>query len=376
MSHVNRAELLRQLENVRAGLSPQEVYEQSSCFVFRNGRVLTFNNEVACRAATDLEKSFTGAVKAAPLLAILEKLSEDDVDLEVVNDELVILGKRKEVGIRMESEITLGVDVVEKPTEEWLNLPDDFGEAVSMVQECAKMRDEVPTNFALTCIHMHPQWLEATDNFQMARYTIKTGIKKATLVKRVALRHITFLRMRQFSETEKWIHFKNADGVIMSCRRYTESYKDLGRGGTSGIGLNSKGEPATLPKGLIEACDKADVFSSENTDNNRVLISIRPGELRVKAHGASGRYTETKKCGYDGPPISFMVSPKLMIELTKKQIECEVSSKFIKAQMGKLTYLAWVYEANPRPALPKEADHATDRDHQPKRSRVDGSQRA
>jgi len=44
---INRQEFLDSLEMVKAGLSPREFIEQSSCFAFKEGEVLTFNDESA-----------------------------------------------------------------------------------------------------------------------------------------------------------------------------------------------------------------------------------------------------------------------------------------------------------------------------------------
>jgi hypothetical protein len=74
MSQVNREVLLQQLESVQAGLSSREIIEQSSCFVFKDGNVVTFNDEVSCSRPCELG-SFTGAVQAAPLLSIREMLA-------------------------------------------------------------------------------------------------------------------------------------------------------------------------------------------------------------------------------------------------------------------------------------------------------------
>ena len=56
---------MHKLEAVSPGLATREAIEQSSCFVFKDGRVMTFNDEVAC--SIDCELGFDGAVAAKPL---------------------------------------------------------------------------------------------------------------------------------------------------------------------------------------------------------------------------------------------------------------------------------------------------------------------
>lgn len=329
MIRINRTELLQSLQTVQPGLSPRDIVEQSSCFVFRDGYVMTYNDEVACRTLTPLPEEITGAVQAKPLTDILGKLQEDEVEIQIGEGEFLVIGKKRRAGIRMEAEITLPIDSAEKPSDEWVEMHEDFIEAVSIVQECAG-RDE--SQFALTCIHIHPKWIEACDNFQMTRFKLRTGIKTKCLIRKESLKHIISLEMKEFNETETWIHFRNASGLILSCRRYLEDFPDL-----RPI-MDFTGQPTQLPKGLGDAADKAEVFSAENADNNQVLIKLKAGKLRIKGVGNSGWYAEDKKLKYDGPELSFQIAPKLLKELSRKHNECEVSADRLKVNGGK-----WVF---------------------------------
>src|SRR5690606_27675400 len=106
----------------------------------------------------------------------------------------------------------------------------------------------------------------------------------------------------------------------MSMRRHVEEYPDL-----SPI-FEMNGSRTVLPKGLGEACEKAEIFSQENTEDNHVFVELQPGKLRIKGSGVSGWYKESKKIQYDGEPISFYIPPKLMAELSKRHNECEITA--------------------------------------------------
>jgi hypothetical protein len=247
---VNREKLLTQLESVQPGLSPREIIQQSSCFVFKKGKVFTFNDEVACSHKCVLE--IKGAVQAAPLLGILKKMEQELVDIEIGEDsKLVIKGKGNEkVGIVMDRKVVLPISLLETP-DKWQKLHKEFAEAVSLVQKCAS-RDE--SDQAKTCVHIHQEWIEACDDYQMARFKLKTRFEKPTLVRRDSLKHMTEFGMVEFSETDTWIHFRNPIGLILSCRKYAVDYLDL-----SSV-FSITGTPATLPKGLGKAAEKAGVF--------------------------------------------------------------------------------------------------------------------
>ena len=284
---IEREALLQQLESVQAGLSSREVMEQSSCFVFQNGTVQTYNDEIACKQDCVLE--MTGAVQAEPLLGILRKMTEGTILISSTEEELVIEGKGRKAGIRMEQEILLAVDGI-----------------------------------------------EPSDNFQVSRYTLETSLEESTLVRRDSIKHIIELGMTQFCETESWIHFRNPANLVLSCRRYADEANDFPD--LSPI-LDFKGEPTSLPTGLGEAVEKAEVFSSESTDENQILISLKAGKLRIRGEGNFGWFTEIKKLKYKGDGLSFRISPKLLSDLVERHNECEITSDRLKVEGGNFVYV-------------------------------------
>jgi len=328
---VNRAEFLQALQAVQAGLSTKATIQQSSCVVFRNNEIITFNEEVACRIKSPLKLEITGAVAAKPLMKILGKLSEEVVDVSVEDNKLFIKGDKREACIVMEADIVLPVDSVEKPGEKWKPLHEDFLDAINTVCECTGRDSE---KIALTCVHITKDFVEACDNSQMARYTVPTRIKIDGLVRGEYIKHIVTLEMKEVNETEMWIHFRNDLGLVLSCRRYTEGYPNL----TPTI--ETEGIPTSFPPGLVEAVERAEVFSEENADNNRVRIDLRTGKVRIKGTGNSGWYTETKDIEYDGPYLAFQVSPKLMVQLVKRHNKCDVTGKQLRVNGGKYIYVA------------------------------------
>ena len=324
---INREALLKQIEMVTPGLSPREITEQSSCFVFKDGVVMTFNEEIACSYKCDLK--IESAVSAPPLLAILRKMKENEIEVDASDGQLIIKGKRKETGIRMEMDVLLPIDTVEKP-KKWIPIAEDFADAISIVQECAGTDDNY---FETTCIHIHPKWVEACDNIQMCRYRLKTGMEKSILVRRTSLQHIVSLDMVEMSVTNSWIHFKNSSGMILSCRLYIEDFHDLSKI------MDVTGTKINLPKGLKDAVSRSEIFSVDNPEDNHVKVKLYHGRVKVIGRGPAGYYTEIKKVKYNGDEFEFTISPKLLIALVQRHNECEVSTKRLKVDGGKFIYI-------------------------------------
>src|SRR5688572_28649491 len=111
---VNREELVRQLEALQPGISTKAIIEQENCIVFKDGEAITFNDEISCRLKTNIT-GITGAVRFGPLLGLLTKLQEDEIEVRQGEGELLIKGKNKESGIRMDADILLPFENVEKP---------------------------------------------------------------------------------------------------------------------------------------------------------------------------------------------------------------------------------------------------------------------
>jgi len=109
---VNKKEVLKAIKIVSPGLDLKGIIEQSSSFVFTQGHVTTYNDEISI--STPLEMPVEGAVVAKEFTALLSKWESDELDLKVKNGELVLRDKDIKAGIPIESEIVLPTDFLSK----------------------------------------------------------------------------------------------------------------------------------------------------------------------------------------------------------------------------------------------------------------------
>jgi len=343
---INREQFLNTLNAVKAGLSPREFIEQSSCLVFRDGEVMTFNDEVACRMAVDLP--ITGAVQAANLFSILEKIDDPELMVsESEKGELEFRGKRKAFGVTKDEEIFLPIDKVERP-EKWHPLPPEVVEGIALVQHCVS-QDE--SRFLLTCIHLTPEYVEACDNLQLMRCRMNTGLKTSVLVRGSSVSHITSLGVNRVSLTKSWIHFSNAEGLIYSCRRFTEDYPSL----DSLFHLKDSHKVA-IPKTLADASDRAAVFASDRAGDPVLCVSLSDGRICIKGEGVTGWYREVKKVAYHGPAMQFIIHPDLLKHISSQYDEALIGENKLKIQGG-----SWEYVT----ALGRPEDLEEDKEEEP-----------
>lgn len=331
---IDREKLLTALNAVKAGLSPREFIEQSSCFVFRDKQVMTFNDEVSCRI--DIPLDIEGAIQAQKLLDILGKVEDEELLVEDrrENGELLFKGKRKKFAVTKDEEIFLPIDDIEMPEKkDWKDLSKEFTESIALAKHCASNDSG---KFRLTCIHLSPETIEASDNMQAIRCWVDTGLKKSVLVRASSLAHICELGMDQIALTESWIHFRNQSELIFSCRRYSDEYVKLDDV------LDFKGESLTFPKGLSKAADAAAIFAMDKAGDPLVTVILRRDDLTLEGVGISGWYEQFEEVVYDGPDMEFSIPPDLLKRLAERYNKAEVSSEKMRIT-GKTSGTEWEY---------------------------------
>jgi hypothetical protein len=316
------AQLLATLKSVRPGLSPRENFEQATCFVFVKGWVYTFNDELSCRAPSPFGLEITGVVNASKLLDVLKAWGDGPLDASVEGFRLVLSGGRdgQTVQLLCESEIVLPYRTVERPKRDsWRPLPPEFAEAVATVGECARssFKRADPRTVA---VHVHPEFVEASDTYRMCRWPTETGFLTPTLLHKKNLHHLQNVAPTESAETQNWVHFRNEDGLELSCRRWADvgDYPDLGPS------LEVEGRPITFPSELEADVKLAGLLSKDDQqENDKVLVhlQVRDGWLRVTGGSKWTDYVGPwRETAYTGPDAEFGLRPSFLVDVLRPPI--------------------------------------------------------
>lgn len=332
---IERMDLLKRLLSVSPGLTSKDTIQQSSCVIVKKGRFYTMNREVACSLASNLDESLLFAVQAKKLLELIKKLTEETLDLSVSDSTLRLRGKNREARLAIEAQIVLPVSLVELP-KDWQPLNRDFAAAADLAICCTKKKHP---DVSKTCVHLHPEWIEGSDNMKLARWKMRTQVKGAILIRGTTLKAIVPLGMTKICETENWLHFRNPYGLRVSLRKWSvTSYPDFSQF------LEMRGEKITFPKAIAEAADRAGIMTDDS--DGAVKVSISHDRATVEGQGIMGSYTEKKGISYVGRPMSFLIPPKLIGELVEKQATCEVSESCLTVRTGRYVYTTSLEKQN------------------------------
>jgi len=321
------------------GLSVKPTTLQSDCFVFSGGEVITFNDEISCRCPIELPPDFEGAVPADPILKILKDMPEEDLELRVHKGQLAIIGKGRILELIKQEEINLNLDLIEPPEpKDWKKLPPEFGEAVRMVEGCAGKG-------VLDFVNVHPKWLEATNTYQAARYKLETNLPEATLVKRANLAHVAVLGMSRVCLTENWIHFKNPNKLVFSCRRWSSQWDEVSRNISMSLKPSDKHVVIAMPKWMRDAAKRAEKVL--NNDDKYIHVELAKGYGLIRGVGAVAKYRERKKVGYAGKQLDFTIPPELFGELIERHNEfmLDTEQEALRVTLGSYRYVTTLGKA-------------------------------
>jgi DNA polymerase III sliding clamp (beta) subunit (PCNA family) len=326
---IKRLELLSALQAVSPGLASKEVIEQSTCFIFLDDQVITYNDEIA--VSSPIEVGFEGAVPAKEFQALISKLKSDDVELELDESggELRLKGSKAKSGFRVDSDIKLPIkDLAQPDDSDWIKLPASFCDAVSF---CLFSVSKDQTKQVLTCIHVHSTFVESTDNFRVTRYDMgKTkSFKEPLLIPAQAARAVVGYKPTQYAKTDGWLHFKNESGLQFSCRIFSEEFPVIAHL------MDVTGNKLQFPASLDEIMDRANVFSN----GERITITAEGNKLTVASEGDTGWFNEAARITFDAEPIIFEISPEFMKSILKHTDTAELTEKLLKFSGENFTHV-------------------------------------
>ena len=315
---VNRKKLVTALDQVVPGLAGKEIIEQTHSFIFKDGEVLTFNDEISVRFPINI--GIEGAVKASEFHKLISKLKDTEIELTQEKGEIRVKGKRTRAGISMESEISMPLDEIQPP-EKWDKLPKDFGDAVSF---CLFSVSTDMTKPILRCLSVKGSRIISSDDFRITKHRIKKIAKEFLIPGSVARQLIPYKPVK-YAIVEGWLHFKNEEGVIFSCRTYQEKYPNVTKF------LDVEGVEVVLPKKLPAILERAGIFTKTKFEQDScVKILIKKGKIIVKGKGDSGWMRESCNIKYKGEPVEFIINHEFFaqtLELLRKATIGDTSLK-------------------------------------------------
>lgn len=318
---IKREQLVEALAIVKPGLASKEFIEQSTFFAFVDGQVITYNDEICIVHPVDID--IEGAVKADHLYQILSKFKEDVITIEITDSEIQIKCGKAKASLTLQEEIKLPVNEVLQKTSKWKKLPSDFIDGLSVVSPCCSTD---MSRAILTCIYASESTLVGSDSYCICKFELESELPIASfLLPANLVQNVIRLNPTQIATGDGWVHFKNENNTLLSCRIFDDKYPDLG----SHFSMEGAVD-ITFPKSTSDVIDRAQVFAKRDRAADELIsVVLENKKMTLKGSCDTGRYEESLNTKYSGEKLEFSITPYLLKNILTKTNSCEVDESKI-----------------------------------------------
>ena len=270
-----------------------------------------------------------GAVIAKELHSLLSKMKDEEIEVSEKDGAFFVKGKKTKSAINMYSEIKLPVDEIEL-TEDWEDLSEDFNEAISFnLFSISKDRGMPILNYA----HLIDDRVESTDNYRITAYRTDIAIADELFISYSVIVELIKYNMTHYQTSDNWIHFKDKNDLVFSCRTIADKYPDLIPH------LKVEGEKVKLPKTITEMIERCRVFTAGSKAADEVMkVILFDGKFAISAKSSAGWIKESEKIRYSGDKISFKVNPGFLIQILSHQSRVTVGESKLKFTTDKMEH--------------------------------------
>lgn len=322
-------ELLKVLENTKAGIDTKSETEIMSYYYFSKNNVITHNDKISVRYP--FKTDFNMFVKATDLYNIISKIKTSEVSLTKKENKLNISSKSAKINLTVieDDEATSMIENVSKSIKEanWKKLPENFKESIKLCATTTSIHDSDGT---LSYIYLDGVDCISSDNTRISHSILDSQIDQM-FIKAKEVNSLINSNPIEYSIGDSWIHFKNEDNGVFSIRVITGEYPDYLQF------FDFDGDEITLSKDVLTGIDLASVLTDIATPI--INIKIEKGFCILSVKSDNGKILHRSKVNYKGNPINFMINPNFLKEMINHSTSLIVGSDKAKLKTDKFSLL-------------------------------------
>lgn len=338
---INKDKLQKALEIVKPGLANNEIIEQSASFAFLEDRVVTYNDSISLSHPVE-ELDLRGAIRAEELYEFLNKTDKEQIQIKTTENQLGLVAGKTKAGLKLKSEIVLPIqETGEVGAGDWEQLPgeEEFAHNLDFIKDSTS---KDMSRRVLTCVNVEETYMEASDSFQIMRVYLDVDNPfpfSGSLIPAENIGEIKKIEPHEVAETNGWLHFRNREGTVLSCRVLMDNYPS-----TEGH-FEVEGQRLVFPDEMQKILDRVMVFTKrDNLMDEEMQVLLKKGQLLVKGENEYGWIKEQANVKYSGGKTSFWITPYLLKNILERSNECAIGKEKIKFEGGDWEYVAVLRE--------------------------------
>jgi hypothetical protein len=205
----------------------------------------------------------------------------------------------------------------------WKQLPENFNNTVSFVSlGCASGL----LNPKLICIHVNEKgFIESSDNSRIIHCKVENIPVKTFLIPGNSAELVIKYKPVKIAQEVDWVHFKNEEGTIISCRTFNDTFVDT----SQFLNLKSKNK-IEFPTNINDILENAIVFvKKESSFGEFVNIHIENNQIIVSSKTDFAWFEQKQRIKYSGDKVQFLIKPNLLKDILTKTNICYLLDKML-----------------------------------------------
>ncbi len=327
------------LQAVQPAIIRDALIDQSEQVLLDGDRLMSYDGEVAISHPLPIDVK--GAVFAKELLALLKKLPANEIELVDEGAALLVHSGTLEAGFNIARDIPvpiLGLDAV----KEWFGMPVDYLEGIAA---CFASVSTDPTKGVLNYIIMNGDKIFSCDNYCATVFESTEQLPEGVEIRlhfepaKILAKYVPV----EFGFGGSWVHFRNAEGVVVSCDYNDDAYNDV-------LALFADdGVEIEFPQEVAQKLSVAEIMADKDARGVNKVVKIsfdEPDFVTVRAE-REDRGWITDKIPYksDEKKPNFTISPEMLAAVLESVNTVSVSERLVVAKGEKVWHAVSMYVA-------------------------------
>ena len=327
---INRVAVLNALQAVSPGLSRRQTVEEAQNFIFSDGYLTTYNDNICVKYPLDL--GIKASVRADKFFSVIKKLGTNLINTEMIDiymegDKVVVKCKDAEAKVN-----SVSIDRFEKFLAKlnvsgltgWKDVPENF---LAGLELCSFSTSKDKTKEYTTCVFVNGDSIFSTDSLRVSRYVLDESVGDF-LIPATSIKQLLKYNLEKYIVDEKWIHFLTGEDAVFSCRLSLADQVDL-RGFFKSVEEEEvEGEEIVLPDDLQDAVQFVGIFAEgAMTLDLKINITIEKGKIILESKRSDGTSKKSINIDYDGDPVKFSVHPEFFSQVLRYATKLKILKK-------------------------------------------------
>lgn len=304
---VQKAELLSALSKVKPGLAKKEIVEQATHFIFAEGEIVTFNDQLCIMHPFECDAAFS--VKGEEFFKIISNIAEEEFNMTVDDTTIKIKSKSTKASLStVIGEAATVTHLIEKIKAEisgkdfWKPLPKNFIDGLYL---CAFSASKDLATGVRACVAIKGETAYSTDGLRASMFVYDGKIDELLIPAKDAL-ELSKYKVKEYGISDNWVHFRTKDGIIFNCKSMKGDYPYK-----SVHALFEDDEPTiTFPETLREAVNAVIILAEGDVEINKIIsVEVSNGKITCKAEKERGKIEKTVSFDYKGDDFTFIINP-------------------------------------------------------------------